>query len=144
MMFDSYFFKESFLAGKRVYTHHGISYQKLKHHKWKYLLNTPYSFPAKLGNLETDYIKIDNCQVTIKANYCWDGASGPCFDTRRILRGSLVHDSLYQLIREGHLERKLRKYADSKFYIEMRDCGVGKIRAKYCYYAVRLFGWIFL
>lgn len=41
--------------------------------------------------------------LTVRKGYAWDGASGPTFDTRSSMRASLVHDALYQLIREGQL-----------------------------------------
>lgn len=34
----------------------------------------------------------------IKDGYCWDGPSGPTFDTKDSLRASLYHDVLWQII----------------------------------------------
>jgi hypothetical protein len=69
---------------------------------------------------ETDEFVIDTLYCTlvcdgtiiIRKGYEWDGASGPTIDTDDTMDGSLVHDVLYQLIREGKLPRKLRKKAD--------------------------------
>ena len=44
--------------------------------------------------------------LTIKKGYAWDGPSGPTVDTRNFMRGSLVHDALYQLMREGALDKE--------------------------------------
>jgi len=41
--------------------------------------------------------------LVIRKGYAWDGPSGPTVDTRDSLRGSLVHDALYQLMREGYI-----------------------------------------
>ena len=51
-------------------------------------------------------------RLFIKKRYVWDGASFLTFDTKSSMRGSLVHDALYQLMREGLLDRKWRKHAD--------------------------------
>ena len=37
--------------------------------------------------------------LTINKGYAWDGPSGPTIDTKSFMRGSLVHDALYQLMR---------------------------------------------
>ncbi len=43
-----------------------------------------------------------NCSgwLFVTQGYAWDGPSGPTFATKSTLRGSLVHDALYQLLRE--------------------------------------------
>lgn len=51
--------------------------------------------------------------LTIKKGYSWDGASGPAIDTKNILKASLVHDALYQLMREEVLPQSSREQADS-------------------------------
>ena len=51
--------------------------------------------------------------LVIKKGYAWDGASGPGIDTKNILRGSLVHDAIYQLIRQG-LNLGFREQADKE------------------------------
>ena len=78
--------------------------------------------------------------LTIKRNYAWDGASGPVFDTRRIMRGSLVHDALYQLMREEHLPQKVRDNADWLLREICIEDGMPKFNADLVYLAVDLFG----
>ena len=39
--------------------------------------------------------------MILRKGYAWDGASGPAMDTPSIMRGALVHDGIYQLMREG-------------------------------------------
>jgi hypothetical protein len=50
--------------------------------------------------------------LTIKAGYRWDGASGPTFDTPSTMFASLVHDALYQLMREEAIGQEWRLRAD--------------------------------
>lgn len=54
--------------------------------------------------------------LTIGAGYAWDGASGPAIDTKSIMRASLVHDALYQLIRMGVVSPDDRSIADWLLY----------------------------
>ena len=46
------------------------------------------------------YITLDAGVLTIHAGYAWDGASGPVVDTVNSIRATLVHDAVYQLMRE--------------------------------------------
>lgn len=72
-------------------------------------------------------------------DYMWDGPSGPTFDTKTFMRGSLIHDALYQLMREGLLDRKYRKCADQLLRKICLEDGMAKWRARYVYWAVRKF-----
>ena len=81
-----------------------------------------YELPVNLGkNIEHQYYTLDsagsNSIVTAKEGYCWDGPSGPTFDSEYTLRASLIHDVLYQIIREHKLtpEKECRKIADIEF-----------------------------
>jgi hypothetical protein len=68
-------------------------------------------FPSQ--NIKIDFLELSTCGIlTIKKWYCWDGPSGPTVDTDTFVRGSLVHDALYELMRKGHLDKKHRKAAD--------------------------------
>lgn len=78
--------------------------------------------------------------LTIAAGYAWDGASGPAINTLNFIRGSLVHDALYQLIRMGVITMDDRLRADQllrEIVLEDRMWGV---RAWWVYHAVRIFG----
>lgn len=78
--------------------------------------------------------------LTLKKGYAWDGPSGPTIDTPSFMRGSLVHDGLYQLIRLGLLPRARRKAADEILRDMCLEDGMPKVRAMYVYHAVRAFG----
>lgn len=77
----------------------------------------------------------------IHKGYWWDGPSGPTFDTPDFMRGSLVHDALYQLMREGKLSKKYRKYADKLLVQICKEDGMAWWRRTYVYWAVRAVGW---
>lgn len=79
--------------------------------------------------------------LTIKRGYAWDGPSGPTIDTKNFMRGSLVHDALYQLMREGHLDEAIcRDIADKLLRQMCREDGMSAIRAWWVYQAVKRFG----
>ena len=89
----------------------------------------------------TDYISLGTDGVLmIKRGYAWDGASGPTYDTKSCMRASLVHDALYQLIREGHLSPNHRKDADEHLYNICVEDGMLKCRAWLWKKAVNLCG----
>lgn len=116
-----------------------MRYRKLK--GYKYELLDPIETPVVgLPDVITEYIKIETGVLYINSRYAWDGPSGPTIDTPNFMRSSLVHDALYQLMREGHIDRKkYRKYADKLLQqISIAD-GMSKFRANYIYLAVRLF-----
>ncbi len=81
-----------------------------------------------------------NGQLRIKHGYCWDGPSGPAIDSRNFMRGSLIHDALYQLIREGVLCNTDRKRADRILREVCLQDGMSKLRAWWVYRGVRTGG----
>jgi len=83
--------------------------------------------------------------LRISEGYAWDGASGPAIDTKTNMTGSLVHDVIYQVIREKKgvkNSKKLRKVADKLLREICLANGMCWIRAQYFYLAVRIFGGI--
>ncbi|MGD0353462.1 MAG: hypothetical protein ABSB38_08230 [Dehalococcoidia bacterium] len=78
--------------------------------------------------------------LSINKYYAWDGPSGPTIDTRDFMRGSLVHDALYQLMREGVLDYRVhRQRADEILREICLEDGMCKSRACYVYQAVHIF-----
>ena len=114
---------------------------KYRHLKgYKYQLVKPEKVPVGgMPDVDTEFIMIRSGHMTVKSGYAWDGPSGPTIDTKTFMRGSLVHDALYQLIREGHLPFKFRNYADWMLRNICLADGMNKFRAWYVYYSVRLF-----
>lgn len=107
--------------------------------KEDYVTETGITPPAPI---ETQYISLTlEGRIATKAGYAWDGPSGPTIDTLNFMRGSLVHDALYQLIREGHLdEGKHREPADRLLQKMCIEDGMSKLRAWWVYHGVRLGG----
>ena len=86
--------------------------------------------------------------LTAKKGYSWDGASG-AVNTESWIIASLVHDMLYQIMREDLLKRSLRKQADLAMYYFLKKSMVrgnylsrkwGAARARYSYQGVRMVG----
>ena len=118
-------------------------YRKLKNYKYQLMRDYVVRIPIKpAGSVNTKFIKLTKTgKLTIKDRYAWDGPSGPTIDTRNFMRGSLVHDALYQLMREGHLDyRKDRKAADQLLRDICIQDGMSGLRAKYVYDGLRLGG----
>lgn len=78
-------------------------------------------------------------RLTMKKGYAWDGPSGPTIDTKNFMRGSLVHDACYQLMRAKLLPQDKRKPADVLLWLICIDDGMSRTRADYVYHAVRAF-----
>lgn len=99
-------------------------------------------FPAPPIDTEHDFITITpSGQLITEQGYAWDGASGLTFDTKSSMRASLFHDALYQLMRDGLLDREVyREPADAL----LRDIGIeDKMwgwRARAWYKALRIGG----
>lgn len=110
---------------------------------YKYKLQAYYVYPLRFisSSIRTgDWVSIAGNSLLVSDGYAWDGASGPALDTKNIIRASLVHDALYQLMREGALPTSFRKAADNELYHICREDGMWWIRAQWIYWTVRLFG----
>ena len=118
----------------------GFKYQLTEDYIHKLSMN----FPKVPNEIETDWIWLgENTTLTIilKKGYASDGPSGPTIHTKNFMRGAFVHDGLYALIREGHLDKNIyRIHADSELYNICRADGMSWIRANIVYYSVRVFG----
>jgi hypothetical protein len=79
--------------------------------------------------------------LTIRKAYAWDGASGPSTDTKKNMRGSLVHDVLYQLMRLSALDHQVhRQRADELLREICLADGMSSFLAWCVYQAVHRFG----
>ena len=119
-----------------------ITFRKLS--KYKYELVDDYPYPTAIPlpaavetNLGFAKMAADGL-LTLKRGYAWDGATRAP-DTKSILRGSLVHDGLYQLISTGLIDRSHKDAADRLLQKICRDDGMSRPAAWVVYQAVRRF-----
>lgn len=119
---------------KRICYRVGYKYVTARDHVFKVAVH-----PELL--IVTPFIRLGaDGTLWIQAGYAWDGPSGPTIDTPDSMRGSLVHDALYQLMREGFLDRKLwREPADVEMRRIMLEDGMLPARAEAWFMAVRAF-----
>ena len=122
-------------------------YRRRKEGRYKYLLLQQMVFETRIRpdarivfppdsmllKLETDGV------LMIERNYAWNGATGfPDLET--MMRATLAHDALYQLMREGKLNRDWRGEADRLLREICIVDGMAKPLAQAIYIAVRIFG----
>jgi len=120
-----------------------ITYRNLSGYKYAllepYTFETGFSLPKAVAE-PNGWVKLSATgRLVMKQGYAWDGPSGPTLDTKDFMRGSLVHDALYQLMRLKLLDRRLRKRADVLLWMICLEDGMPKARANYVYHAVRVF-----
>lgn len=115
-------------------------------HRYKYQLKQAYVHDVgKITKkpVDTDFLKLDtDGRLTIREKYAWDGPSGPAPDTKSFMRGSLVHDALYQLIRMEEIPDLYQAHADRLLYRTVRADGMWWFWALWVYWAVYVFGWM--
>ena len=64
--------------------------------------------------IDTEFISLSKTgELLVRRGYAWDGPSGPTWDRKENMRGSLAHDALYQLIRQRHIEPYWRQKCDN-------------------------------
>lgn len=110
---------------------------------YKYVLDKDYTVQIPIHpkkNVITQFVSLSTTgRLVIRKGYAWDGASG-CPDYKSIMRGSLVHDVLYQLMRNGKLDRNQRKPADKLLREMCKEDGMNRWMAKVVYLAVQKYG----
>ena len=121
-----------------------IKYRKIDGYKYqlmeKYVHETKWVLPNAV-QMRGRWVGLSRTgRLTLKKGYAWDGPSGPTIDTKNFMRGSLVHDACYQLMREKLLPTTKRKPADVLLWLICIEDGMSRTRADYVYHAVRVFG----
>ncbi|MCP3986433.1 MAG: hypothetical protein GY723_18790 [bacterium] len=121
-----------------------IKYRKLTDYKYqlmeKYVHETQWLLAERVATSGGWTALSKTGKLTVKKGYAWDGPSGPTIDTPNFMRGSLVHDALYQLMRERLLPGRKRKPADVLLWLICLEDGMSRTRADYVFHAVRAFG----
>lgn len=118
---------------------------QIKYRKgYKYQLAETYTIQTDIipnEHISHDFLQLDTVGVlVVKTGYAWDGPSGPTIDTKNFMRGSLVHDALYQLMREKLLDVGNREGVDKELRRICREDGMSWLRAWWVYQGVRLGG----
>lgn len=110
------------MKGDKIYYQEGFKYQ---------LVRTYSLFVGIMDHVcRTDYLLLTReGHLIISKGYAWDGPSGPTIDTPDSLRGSLVHDALYQLMRLGLLPESCREHADKLLHDICVEDGMNNFRA---------------
>lgn len=122
--------------------HNGIAYTKLRRFRPihnKYRLDETYRiFTAVMGfDIHTEFINLTaDGWMEIRKGFPWDGPSGPTWDTKNFMRGSLVHDAFYWLLRKRHVPAWVRIHADVLLRCMCLTDGMSKLRATYVYRGV--------
>lgn len=113
---------------------------------WKYRLVDSFHIDTGLNpgtdlSLCNDLLCLSGSGIlSLQEGYAWDGPSGPAIDTPDWMRGSLVHDALYQFMRESLLPLSYRKPADQIMRRLLLADGMPAFRAWYSYVGVRIGG----
>ncbi len=108
-----------------------------KHQLFETFKVNVYIFPSE--DIVTQYISLTHLGVLkIKKGYAWDGISGPTFQTKTTKTPSLIHDSLYQLIRRKYLPFKTWQIADLEFKRFCLEKGMNSVRAWWLYRGLKV------
>ncbi len=117
-----------------------VKYRVRRKYKYTTYSDLSYDTGIKLDNdHKSEFIDLDRSgKLLIKTGYSWDGATWfP--DTKQIMLASLVHDALYQLMREGVLKSINRDAADIILRDICRDSGMSRWLSNRVYGAVKMF-----
>jgi len=111
------------MKGDMIYYKKGYKYQTQRNYTvWVGIL--------PVHEVVTDWLHLQNGYLTISKGYAFDGPSGPTFDTGDSLRGALVHDALYQLMRLGLIPESYRGQSDDLLHEICVEDGMPHIRAE--------------
>ena len=119
-----------------------IKYKQRRNYKYnlhsELVYDTGLSVKAPVAN---SFLEISaSGRLVIKPGYAWDGPSSPAIDSKNFMQGSLIHDALYQLMREEVLPQSARQRADEILREVCLQDGMSSFRAWYVYQGVRIGG----
>jgi len=118
-------------------------YRELRNYKYQLVRDYTVNISILPSQpIDTAFIRLTlSGELTVKDRYAWDGPSGPSVDTLNFMRGSLVHDALYQLMRLSKLDYRVhREPADRLLQRMCIEDGMSAFRAWYVYESVHRFG----
>lgn len=90
-------------------------------------------------DIKTEFIDLDtDGWMDIRNAYAWDGPTAVYFFPLKLIKPSLFHDAIYQLLRMELLPQHCRTLADDLYRRLSLENGVWRGRAWYQHRAVRL------
>jgi hypothetical protein len=110
---------------------------------YKYSLWEDYTFQTRINGYSFEhrlFMMRPDGTVTVFADYPWDGASGPTWDTKSSMRASLEHDVLYEMMRLGLLPQSCFLMANFQLYHTAIADGMWAWRANSWLKALNRFG----
>ena len=121
---------------KKIYYRAGYKYQLAVTHT-----HVLQKGCRRLGvDYEDDFLALAGNVLTIRSGYAWNGASGPTWDSKSSMRGSLIHDALFQLIQLGVLPQNQISLANDELYVICRQDHMNPLRAQIWHMGVDTFG----
>ncbi len=118
-----------------------MKFRSLKNYKYQLAESLTLRLSVLVDvNFEHPRFSLHNGELTVAAGYCWDGASGPTFDTKNSMTPSLVHDVLYQAIRCGLLPPNRIEDVDYALNQLSRERGMSKPRRWVWFTGLNFFG----
>ena len=121
------------MKARPIHYREGLKYQLASDYTCNTGVIPPYYVAA-------DYVSLDrHGNLWVRKGYAWDGPSGPTFDTRSVMRASLVHDAFFQLLRLGLLPESARPAIDAEYRRIAIEDGTSWVRAALHHYVLRHF-----
>ena len=115
-------------------------YRNIESFKYQLASDETYDTGILGYSFDIKFIKITpDGKMLIREGYIWNGASGPTFDTPDSMKGSLIHDALYECLRRELLPLSVRRQADVILHDVCTAEGMIPKRADAWYTAVRQF-----
>lgn len=111
-------------------------------YKYQIRKNMRFALPPEFQGIEieTDFIKLETCLLTIRKGYAYNGASGPTFDTKNSMRPTAFHDAMCQLMAEGLLPREFSPLVNELFRELLLQDGMSSFRSGLWHHGVEKHG----
>lgn len=102
-------------------------------------LDSDVALDKMINNISTPCMEIHNGILSIYKHFQWNGASGPVYDTKNVMRASLIHDALYTMFYDTKFHKDAIKVSDKIFRDICIEDGVNKVVANVYYAGLRVY-----
>ncbi len=130
---------------EEIFIQRKLEYKHIKYKKgFKYQLSQTCYITIPVFGFDVQHSQFSlsaDGLLIINKGYAWDGASGPMIDIKSLMRASLVHDALYQMMRMELLGSYYKGIADLLLYEIAVEDGMWVIAATPIQWAVSKFGY---